>query len=398
MEGTKNKDQRIQLHPLTFLDQKEGVLIGRFGTDLFALFPEDGANLVKQLQAGVTMKEAIDWYEQTYQEEIDIDDFLQTLNELQFINEEKGEEEVIQKEKIAWQRAGQYAFSPWAFILYASIVLSCILFIFNNPRVIPQREHILFSEYSVVITLGILFGQLPGLFIHESMHYLAGRRLGLPSKFGIGYRMYFLVFTTSMPGIWGIPKKNRYLPFLAGMLGDILWYSFLVIIAGLLYIKTGAIEGFGAFCLALAMTTFLRLIWQFYFHLQTDIYYIMISILDCINLQEITRKYVKYSWYRLIRSGKTINFDKYTERDLKVARWYSIFYSIGWAFMVGILVYLLPVAIKFLSSVFVNLYKGEVYVLDSVIFLLLFGIELGAVLYLFFRGRRNIRKRSGVSV
>src|SRR6478735_8118872 len=83
------QDQRkIHLHPLTFLPDSEGVSIGRFGTDTFAVFPEDGAELIKQLQAGLTVGEAARWYQETYHEELDMGDFLEILRDLTFVIEE----------------------------------------------------------------------------------------------------------------------------------------------------------------------------------------------------------------------------------------------------------------------------------------------------------------------
>lgn len=392
-----NNNQTIQFHPLTFVPESEGICIGRFGTDEYAVFPEDGAALIQKLQEGMTIGEATSWYQETYQEELDMADFLETLRELTFIRDQMDDTEVTE---VIGKRWGQIAFSPLAWLMYGVIFGGALWMMFLFPQLRPERNNIFFSEYSTLIIVGLFLGQMPGILFHESMHMLAGRKFGIPSKLSIGRRMYILVFQASMPGIWGLPRHMRYLPFLSGMLGDLLWFSILVITAGLFLLFTGHLPLFAAFCNALAFMTLLRFFWQFYFHLQTDIYYVMITLLGCINLQETTREYLKNSWYKLIGAHhKMFDESKWSERDRTVAKWYSIFYVVGWLFMVFILIYMIPVAIRFLTNVYVHLVYGEdANFWDSVIFLLINGIQYGIVLVLYLKERKNRKQRSHVTL
>ncbi|WP_139492153.1 hypothetical protein [Brevibacillus dissolubilis] len=391
-----NDQLRIVLHPLTFMPDPEGVMIGRFGTDTFAVFPEDGAALVQKLQEGVTIGEAHAWYEETYQEELDMDDFLLTLRELTFIVEDDGAPIETENKEISWQWLGRLAFSPVGWLLYGAIFACAAWIMIKYPELRPSRQSILFSPYTMVVFVGMILGQLPGLLFHEAMHMLAGRRLGIRSRLGLGRRMYFLVFTSSMPGIWGVPREKRFLPILVGMMGDLLWFSLLVIAAGAILMSTGEITLLAGYCMGLAFTTLLRLFWQFYFQLQTDIYYLMITVWGCVNLQETTRDMIKNSWYQATKqTHKLIDLSIYTERDQQVARTYRYFYAAGWLLMVGIFFYMFPVVFQLLSNVFNSLITGtDMRFWDSIVFLSFMVIHYSIILYLYWKERQARKKVS----
>lgn len=394
-----DEQRKIFLHSLTFLPDGEGVSIGRFGTDTFALFPEDGAALVRQLQAGLTVGEAARWYKQTYQEDLDMDDFLEILRDLTFLKEDGEAPETVPvtgtAEAVRGHRAGRWAFSPLAWVLYVLVIVAAGTFLWSVPELRPARHHVFYSEYSTFVIFGLFLGILPGVLFHETMHMLAGWRLGLPSKLSVGRRMFFLVFESSMPGMAGLPRKVRYLPILSGMFGDVLYFSVMVILAGVTLTQTGELNLFARFCLAVAFTTVLRFIWQFYFHLQTDIYYAIVTVLGCVNLQQTTRQYLGNFWYRLIGAAhKRTDPAGWTERDAQVARWYGPLYAAGYAlFVLMFLFVIVPILYRLLSNVVGNLLHGStLYIWDSLVVIAVVGVQYGTVGWLFVRERRAMAK------
>src|SRR5579883_2522575 len=234
-------DKTVQLYPLTFVPDKPDVVVGRVDIDSFAVFPEDGAELLKRLQEGLSPDEAARWYEQQYGETLDIADFLETLHDLQFIREK---EEVSkagitrQSSDRIWECAGRAAFSFPAWVIYSCLFGYAIFLIIRFPFLRPLPSTVFFSPYYTVIELGLFFGQFPGLFLHELYHMLAGKRLGLRSRLGVGHRLYFIVFETHLTGLWSVPRKKRYLPYLAGMICDVIWCSLLIVLASLTYTPT----------------------------------------------------------------------------------------------------------------------------------------------------------------
>jgi hypothetical protein len=384
-----SEDQMVRLYPLTFVAEAEGVGIGRFGTDFYAVFPEDGAELVKRLQMGLTLAEAAAWYESVYGEEVDMEDFVNMLRDMHFLHEHDAESST--RERISGQRLGRVVFSPVAWFLYAVLAVWCAVDMVQDPQLRPHYSSLFFSPSLLVMEIVLFVGQLPGLFLHEGMHLLAGRRRGIPTRLGIGRRMYFIVLESSMPGIWGLPRKERYLPLLAGMLGDVVWFSLLTLVAGWLLPNTGWLHIIGEVCRAFAFTTMLRFIWQFYFYLQTDVYYVLLIALRCVDLQRTTREYLHNAWHRLRGAHHRVTDEsKWSSRDRLVARWYAPVYVIGWLVTAGMLVFVgIPVMWKIFTRVIMQMREGSTMShWDALVFLSLNLLQYGIAFYLYLKKRR----------
>ena len=110
------------------------------------------------------------------------------------------------------------------------------------------------------------------LFLHEGFYILAGRRLGLASRPGIGNRLTYIVFETELNGVHSVPRAQRYLPFLSGMLADGLALAALDLAAEASRHTDGSLPLAGRVCLGLAFTVVLRIAWQFQLFLRTDLY------------------------------------------------------------------------------------------------------------------------------
>ena len=149
-----------------------------------------------------------------------------------------------------------------------------------------------FTDSTVAVELLIVFGQLPWLFLHESFHVLAGRRLGLSSRLGLGTRLYFVVFETRMPSLLSVERRRRHLPFLAGMLADVL----IVASLGVLASATGGIVR--GLALAMAFPVCTRFAYQFLLFLQTDVYFALATALGCYDLHAATKARIANRYWR----------------------------------------------------------------------------------------------------
>lgn len=395
-------DEIVRLYPLTFVPDKPDVVVGRVDIDSYAAFPEDGAELLKRLQEGLSPREAAQWYEEQYGETLDVVDFLETLRELQFV---RGEGEVEKKEVNVrardriWELAGRAVFSFPAWVIYICLFGYAIFLSIRFPFLRPVPSTVFFSPYYTVIELGLFLGQFPGLFLHELYHMLAGRRLGLRSRLGVGHRLYFIVIETHLTGLWSVPRKKRYLPYLAGMICDVVWCSLLIALASLTYTPANPYNFPGAFFLALAFSTALRFIWQFYFYLQTDIYYVITNALRCIDLQQTTRALIKNIFFHLIRRpDKQQNLEEWHPNDRRVAPLYAPVLFAGYAITICVFVFaIIPVAIRYLAGVAARLFLGVAFskdFLDVCIFLGLNILQLAVVLLLTVRTYRTKKRQA----
>jgi hypothetical protein len=340
-------DRPLRLHPLTFLEQGDEVTVGRADIDSYGLFPPDGAALLRQLEAGVPPGRAASWYQEQYGEPVDIDEFIEVLGELELLVEDG--EQAAAPAPVRWQRLGRALFSPAAWTGYAVLVGAAVAAMVAHPELVPTYRHLFFTHSSLlVLTLGIVLGQLPLILLHEAFHALAGRRLGLNSRLRIGRRFYYLVFLTEMDGLVVVPRRQRYLPMLAGMVLDVLAIAALTLVAAALLSTTGAGLLIAKLCLAAAFGVVLRLVWQLYFFLRTDLYYLVSTVLGCNDLQAAARQLLRNRLNRLLRRpDRLVDEATMHPRDLAVGRWYSWLLLSGYLTLTATLVTaVIPAAIR----------------------------------------------------
>lgn len=379
----------LRLHPLTYLTERGEVIIGRTDIDSFGVFPPDGAALLRQLEAGMGVEDAARWYADVYGEQVDMAEFVSLLDDLQFLVRDH-EEETAAPPPPRWTRLSKWTFSPAAWVCYLLVIGGAIAAMAVSPRLAPHPANLFFTHYMSVLEIVLFFGQLPLMLVHESFHVLAGRRLGLRSRVRVGRRLYYLVFETTMDGLVAVPRRARYLPMLAGMLADLVIIAILTLIAAV----TGAATLVGGICLALAFSALLRFVWQFYFYLRTDIYYVVVTVLGCVDLQAAARRVLASNFRRLVRRPRADESGLHP-RDRAVARWYAWLMAAGYTFSVGTLVLAVrPVAEHVLGVVFDRLrHGGQPWqgIADSVIFLALNLAQIVIVITLAVRSRRRSR-------
>lgn len=379
----------VRLHRLTMVTEDDGVTVGRPDTGSYAVFPEDGAEALRLLDAGVPLPSVAAWYEQAYGSTLDVDDFLATLDELGFVRAE--DEDEAAAVAVRWRRLGRWLFSWPAWLCYAAVVTAAVVSMWHDASLRPSYLHIFFTDRISLIPLALTAAQIPCILVHESFHALAGRRLGLPSTLGIGRRLYYLVAETRLNSLLSVPRRQRYVPFLAGMVADAVVLSALTLLgAGLR--SWGAPPWLWGLCLAVAFTCVLRLIWQLMFYLETDLYYVVATAMRCADLQNATRFFIKTQFRRLLRRSLPPTDDDWSDRDRTMARWYAPLLIAGYAFSLGSLVWAgVPTTVHFWSMAVHRLAGSSTPIddiVDALVFLGLTTLQLGLLAYVTLRDRR----------
>ena len=368
-----NLDQTLRLHPLTYLDEGDEVTAGRADTNSFGLFPADGAALLRRLESGTTPNDAAHWYREQYGETVDIGEFIEVLDELGLLV--KDGEVVAVPGKVRWQQLGVAVFSPVAWVCYGLLVAVAIAAMAADHRLVPHYGNIFFTHSSLtILTLGIFLGQAPWLLLHEAFHALAGRRLGLNSNLRIGRRFYYIVFETTLDGLVSQPRRKRYLPMLAGMLLDVLVIAALTLAAAGLHSATGAGAYIYRLLLSMAFVVVLRLAWQFYFFLRTDLYYLVTTVMGCNDLQTTAREMLRNHVNRALRRrDRLADESQWYPRDRSVARWYCWLMAAGYVILSAVFISTaLPVGIHVTElAVHEIITRSLVKIFDAGIFLVL---------------------------
>lgn len=395
----------VTFHPLTYLPDGDDVVVGRRDVDSYAVLPVEGAALLRRLESGVSPSLAAQWYAAEYGEQVDMDDFLLALAHLGFVRDDTSvtgapaEQAPTTGVPVRWQRLGAAVFCAPAWAGYAVLVVAAMLVCVADPQLVPSPDDVFFVQSLLIVELTLMVLQIPLTLLHELFHVLAGRRLGLRTRVRLGNRFYFLVFETVMNGLVSVPRRQRYLPMLAGLLADLLVIAGMILAAAWLRgpgaAWPGASTGAGL-ALALAFTTLPRMLWQGYFFLRTDGYYLISTVTGCHALHEAAWWRLRQVWARLA-PGPVSTGDgsaQFTATDLRVSRWYAPLMLLGYltagsfALLVGV-----PLAWQFLSTAVDNALLGGTtdsrLVVDSAVFLGLSCAQLLVALVLAVRSRRS---------
>jgi hypothetical protein len=383
----------VRLQALTYVTEVEGVLVGRPDTGSYGVFPPEGAELLRSLEAGATLEVGARWWQEQTGEQLDIADFLAILDDLGFV---VGDDEVrAEFGQVRWQRLARVLFSPPLWILYTAVIAGGLATMVADPSLRPSYRDFFFTSQIALIPLVLALLQMPLLLIHEGYHALAARRLGLPSKLGIGRRFYYLVAETRLNSLYSVPRAQRYLPFLAGSLIDAVGVGVFTILSAAAY-HWGAPPWVGGLALALAFSGVLRVLWQFLFYLETDLYFVINTATRCDDLHG-AGKYRLRAWLRsVLRRPALQDGGQWSDHDLAAARWYAPVIVVGYGFSLLILLLVaLPAAVRFCHIVVQRLDGSQPQsvggVIDTVIFVLLSLISLSLLGYVTVRDLRRRR-------
>jgi hypothetical protein len=389
----------IPLHRLTFINEGHDVLIGRPEIDSFALFPPDGAELVRRLQAGDTVGQAADWYRAEYGEDADVDDVVEVLRSLGFVrapDDDDADGEIVQP-AVRWRRLAAVLFSTPALIGYALLAVVAIYLEVRQPTLRPAPGNFFAGKYLLVLTVVAYVAEVLGALIHESFHALSGRRLGLSSKLSLDRRLTFVVFQTTMSGLMSVPPRKRILPFCAGLLADAIGYSIMVAIAAVDVHLHGGLTALGRFALLLAYLTLLRMCWQLLIFMETDLYYVFATITHCPNLMRLTKQEVRRRMVRVLRRASRAGAAELTPtpHERRILRLYLPFVAVCGSLVLGTsALFTIPVVVEFLVRLGGGIADGGVLgakFWDSASTAAVIAAECGILLLLVIRDRRAAR-------
>lgn len=341
--GNYTADILVTVYPFTRQPEGEEVVIGHSHTSVFLALPEGAVELLDYLADGKTVGEVQSLYEQKHGEVPDMDDLLTFLEQKGFVRpliEGYSErlntaiEPTVSPVSFHFanfpQSLTQKLFSKHVLIGYSIIICLALTAIIIEPNVIPGWDAFFFRENLTLMRLILILIGFVTLFLHEMAHLIAAKAVGISCRMGFGNRMWVLVAETDMTGIWGVPRTQRYLPFLAGPLVDAVSASVLTLI--IFANNRGWIILYPlAFQLARAMllTYLLELLWQCYFFMRTDFYYVFANFFRCKNLMKDTEVYLRNQLARIFTSVHKIDQSHIPKTERRVIRYFAIFWFIG---------------------------------------------------------------------
>ena len=361
--------------------------------------------MLDYLAQGQTLQQASEFCREKYGEPLDIDDFIGVMEEKGFVaTADTGGNGQSERAVVPPGSSLRYHFSdfpqPLARLLYsrASLLFSLLLTVvagaamIADPSLVPRPADLVFPQYRVISFLTFLCLALGSMFLHELSHVVAARALGVNSKLGIGHRMWFLVAEADLTELWAVSKKQRYLPLIAGVITDTVSAAILVLLIYARDVQWIQLPIFAIrICKALVMSYWLRILWQFYVFIRTDIYFVITNYFDCRNLLSDTEEFLKNCASRLLGSGRLIDQSHIPAPERRVIRVYSVLWLGGRVLALYVLFAVtFPVVYGYLHDLFSAFRSGVSANIDGFIDSLLLSLfvvtTLSAGLFLWIRG------------
>ncbi|MFD0526180.1 hypothetical protein ACFQ1I_01250 [Kitasatospora arboriphila] len=383
-------ESTIALYELSFVPEGDEVLVGRLDTGSYAVFPADGAELLQRLAEGMPLDRAAEWYEETFEEPVDVEDFLETIRELGFVRE-TGAEQTTPAAPVRFRRLARAAFSPAAWLCYLAVVA---LWLRPSPctaTCAPTRRRSSSSSRCWWSNWSSPSGRCRCCSPTRASTSWSAARLGLPTKLRLSNRLTYIVAETETNGLLSVERRKRYLPFLAGMLCDVVVLAVLGLIAEAGRHADGTFSTAGRVCLALGFTVVMRFCWQFQLYLRTDLYYVFATALHCYDLHDAAKAVLKNRIRRLLgRPERQVDESQWTEQDRRVGAFYGPFIVLGFCVLVGITVFAsIPVTLEYLRIAASALGSGRIdaHFWDSLLSLVLNAAQAAALIVLARRKR-----------
>jgi putative peptide zinc metalloprotease protein len=318
-------------------------------TETFLALPSEAVELLDHLSTGKTIGEVQNLYQIKYGEIPDIADLLSVLESKGFIYSSVTEKDqtntsvrkIIYKKNIGNkssrfhfenipQSLAQKIFSKWNLIFAGICIGLALLAAISDPSIIPGWNAYFFQSNLAFMRLCLMLIGFLTLFLHEMAHLTAARALGVSSRLGISNRMWILVAETDMTGIWSVPRKQRYLPFLAGPLLDAFCASLLTLT--FFFHSKKLIELpiiFEQIGKAMLLSYLLGLLWQCYLFVRTDFYFVIANFFRCKNLMKDTEIFLYNQFIRFICSRRQISQSHIPHSERRVIKFYAVFWILG---------------------------------------------------------------------
>ena len=401
----------VTVHPFTQHPDGDEVTIGNATQSTFLSLPADAVDLLSSLSEGHTVGETQARYAQKYGETPDMEDFLDYLESEGFVtlqvDDPAADTAHIQAQPAPAPRRYHFDGIPQSVaqrLCSRPVVLGCallialgLLLVGLDPALVPPPSIMVFKHNLTLMSLETSAFILATIFVHEMAHLIAARAAGVPSRMGIGTRLWVLVAETDMTGVWTAPRRQRYLAFVAGPLVDAVAASILVVVLfagrhGWIDLAPWAL----LLCRVWLFTYFIRLIWQCFLFVRTDFYYVLATAFNCKSLMADTETYLHNRLARFIPSLQTVDQSRIPVRERRVIQWYALIWLSGRACAFGALVFItLPILWGYVLEIGGILFGGHstrYAVVDVLLWSTLAAVVQGSGLVLWIRSVVQARR------
>ncbi len=313
--------------------QRDGdeLIIGRPDTGTFVAVSPEAVELLDRLAQGWSVGEVA---AQAKSEVSDLDGFLSSQEIEGLVKPHSANEDsntlptmtppVLRYHFSAFpQKLAQRIYSRPA--LAACFLLICLasVALIYDPSLWPRGLDLFFTSHKTIMLTILLIVSFGSVVIHESSHVIAARAQGVNSRLGLGNRLWAFVVEADLTGLWSIPRRQRYLPMMAGSLFDAVMSSGLILV---LLAHNHALVVMSPITVqllrAILLTYMTRIMWQTLLFVRTDYYYVIATFFNCRNLMGDTEDYLRNQLARFISRIRPVDQSTIPASERRVVMMY----------------------------------------------------------------------------
>ncbi len=354
-------DSVVELYPLAINQERNWYgeqYVGRGDLGHFAL-PTEGVMVLRLLQHGLSLGQVAERMGDWGDGDVNVFAFVRDLCDLGFVHRVDGRAVSPEPEEAPSSGPPLPALNRWPGIkpvigLCIVIAVAGAMMAIGMPQYLPRwRDFFWHESYSLLLVVGFVANWL-FLAVHESAHLAVARALGIRGTFSLSTRLWFVVGQTRLRGLWHLPKRERCLVYLSGMLCDAVLAALFVFYLWS-HDHLGPLGGETGYRLAKAMILVLslRIAWQLNIYMRTDIYGLLVDLFDCKRLFDDAKMYL-YDQVRFL--GRRNALKDLPAGEKRVVRLYSLILLAGTAVaLLGFVFYQVPAMIVLVKDSVLNL-------------------------------------------
>jgi putative peptide zinc metalloprotease protein len=403
-------ESRYRVLPFTRVAEGDDVVIGRPDTLTFLAVSPDIVAILDWLDDGKSLAEARGLYEGVFGSAEDLSGAIEVLAAKGFllpwssepplaVGAGSGDGRSSGKVLTGLLTPLSMLYGPLGLALQGGLIALACGLLWLDSSLAPGLRALFFQRHVTLTSATVIALSLGTLAWHELAHMAAAWRKGVRARFGVSHRLWMVVAETDLSRLWSLPRRERFLPILAGPLADGVFCAAVVI---LLFAERRQWVHFGSLSRtvleAILVISVLRILWQCLLFVRTDFYYALAHLLGCRNLMADTETYLAGLAQFALRRSAAPDLSRLVRHERRAVRAYGVLWILGRLLAIGFLVTVqIPLLLHFLQLFWRTLTAepARTYeVIDTSIMALLLLLSNGLGFGLWIRSHVAAKRRS----
>jgi hypothetical protein len=328
---------RVRFHPYFARQEGDEYVVGHAEASVYLAVPPVGVQVMELLDQGLPVGEVASRLVDDDGVAPDVVDFIEGLIDYELVAEVDGRPVTQASSPAAAEgvalfrrlRPGyvRWLVSPPALVVHAAAAAAAVLLLLRHPEHVPGPSDLFVYPWYTVNTLLVCVILWGFSLVHELGHVVAARARGLQGRISLGRRLYDVVFQCNLADIWRVPRAQRIVIFLAGIIVNV--WIFLALLVVLIWQGPTLPPLWVGWLKLAAFAQWFGILWQFNLYLQTDLYYVLADLFRAKRLMEDARVYVRHVAAKVVPRLSAGDLGHLPRRERRFVQAYAVLYAGG---------------------------------------------------------------------